>query len=95
MAKEPEAYLFCHRCGAVLKPGVGNFYVVKIEAFADPTGPNLTEADMNVDINNAIEDILEKIRNTSETELMDQVYRRLTIHLCEKCYAEWIENPAS
>ena len=87
--------LFCHRCGAVLKPGMGNFYVVKIEAFADPTGPNLTEADMNVDINNAIEDILEKIRNTSETELMDQVYRRLTIHLCEKCYAEWIENPAS
>ncbi len=95
MAKEPEAHLFCHRCGAVLKPGVGNFYIVRIEAFADPTPPNLTEADLAVDIDEAIDDILEEIRNTSEAELMDQVYRRLTIHLCGQCYAKWIENPAS
>ena len=95
MEKEPEAYLFCHRCGAVLKPGVGNFYVVRIEAFADPTGPNLTEADLALDIDEVIEHILEEIRHTSEVELMDQVYRRLTIHLCGTCYAEWIENPAS
>ncbi|MCK4626211.1 MAG: hypothetical protein KAV00_12915 [Phycisphaerae bacterium] len=95
MSKEPEAHLFCHRCGAVLKPGVGNFYIVKIEAFADPTPPNLTEADLAVDIDKAIEDILEEIRHTSEAELMDQVYRRLTIHLCGQCYAKWIENPAS
>ena len=88
-------HLFCHRCGEVLKPGVGNFYIVKIEAFADPTGPNLTEADLAVDIDKVIEDILEEIRHTSETELMDQVYRRLTIHLCGRCYAKWIENPAS
>ena len=79
----------------MLKPGVGNFYVVRIEAFADPTPPNLTEADLAVDIDKVIEDILEEIRHTSETELMDQVYRRLTIHLCGRCYAEWIENPAS
>ena len=57
MSKEPEAHLFCHRCGAVLKPGVGNFYIVKIEAFADPTGPNLTEADLAVDIDEAIEKV--------------------------------------
>ncbi len=72
-----------------------NFYVVRIEAFADPTGPNLTEADLAADIDEVIEDILEEIRHTSEAELMDQVYRRLTIHLCGKCYSEWIENPAS
>ena len=88
-------HLFCHRCGAVLKPGVGNFYVIRIEAFADPTPPNLTEADLDVDIDEVIEQILEEIRHTSETELMDQVYRRLTIHLCGTCYAKWIENPAS
>ncbi|MDY7010210.1 MAG: hypothetical protein SVV80_05585 [Planctomycetota bacterium] len=87
--------LFCHRCGAVLRPGKDNFYVVRIEAFADPTPPYLTEADLAVDIDEAIEQILEEIRNTSEAELMDQVYRRLTIHLCAACYADWIENPAS
>jgi len=25
---------------------------------------------------------------------MDQVYRRMTIHLCRKCYIVWIENPS-
>ncbi len=94
MSREPEAHLFCHRCGAVLRPGEGNFYVARIEAFADPTPPNLTEADLAVDIDEAIERILEEIRHMSEAELMDQVYRRLTIHLCGTCYAEWIENPA-
>ena len=95
MNEKAETHLFCHRCGAVLRPGEGNFYVVRIEAFADPTGPNISEADLAADIDEAIEKILDEIRNASETELMDQVYRRLTIHLCGTCYAEWIENPAS
>ncbi len=77
-----------------MRPGEGNFYVARIEAFADPTPPNLTEADLAVDIDEIIEQILEEIRYMSEAELMDQVYRRLTIHLCGACYAEWIENPA-
>ena len=34
------------------------------------------------------------MRDLSEQELIDQVYRRLTIHLCEPCYRQWIENPA-
>jgi hypothetical protein len=29
----------------------------------------------------------------SERELMDQVFRRLTIHLCGTCYRQWIEDP--
>ena len=95
MKEKTETHLFCHRCGAELKPGEGNFYVVRIEAFADPTPPNISEADLADDIDEAIEKILDEIRDASETELMGQVYRRLTIHLCGRCYAEWIENPAS
>jgi hypothetical protein len=26
-------------------------------------------------------------------EALDQVYRRLVIHLCGPCYRNWIENP--
>ena len=77
-----------------LTPGEGDFYVVRIEAFADPTGPNITDADLDADIEAAIEKTLEELRGLSEVELMDQVYRRLTIHLCGRCYRQWIEDPA-
>ena len=33
-------------------------------------------------------------KRLSEQEMMDQVYRKLTISLCTACYARWIENPA-
>lgn len=90
---EPST-LLCHRCGADLTPGRGSFYVVRIEAFADPTGPNITDADLDADIEAEIEKAIEQLRGLSETEMMDQVYRRLTMHLCGSCYAEWIEDPA-
>jgi hypothetical protein len=33
--------------------------------------------------------------DVSAREALEQVYRRLVIHLCNACYARWIENPAS
>ncbi len=33
--------VICHQCGAQLQPGEGSFYVVNIEAFADPTPPRV------------------------------------------------------
>ena len=42
MTNHEDACLFCHRCGAVLRPGSGDFYVVKIEAVADPWPPEIT-----------------------------------------------------
>ncbi|HUS46799.1 MAG TPA: hypothetical protein VM098_01675 [Phycisphaerae bacterium] len=92
-AHSHEAHLLCHRCGAELTPGEGNFYVVRIEAFADPTPPDLDDV-TDVDISAEIDRLIDEMRHMSEQELMDQVYRRLTIHLCGRCYAKWIENPA-
>jgi len=89
-----ELTLFCHRCGAELRPGEGNFYVVRIEAFADPTPPEISPDDLAEDIDSRIERLIEQMRDMSERELTDQVYRRLTIHLCGPCYGKWIENPA-
>jgi hypothetical protein len=34
------------------------------------------------------------LHDASERELCDQVYRRVTLHLCRACYEPWIENPA-
>jgi Fe2+ or Zn2+ uptake regulation protein len=95
MAQEDETHLFCHRCGAVLEPGAGDFYVARIEAFADPTPPNISAEELAAtDPSAEIERLLEQMRDMSERELMDQVYRRVTIHLCGPCYRRWIENPA-
>lgn len=90
-----EAHLVCHRCGCSLTPGEGSFYVVRIEAFADPTGPNIDLDEANqMDIAAEIERLIDQMKDMTERELMDQVYRRLTIHLCGPCYRQWIEDPA-
>jgi len=90
----PETHLFCHRCGAHLEPGRSDFYVVRIEAFADPTPPHIEPGELDVDYGAEFARLIEQMEGMSEQELMDQVHRRLTIHLCGPCYRRWIENPA-
>ena len=91
-----EGPLLCHRCGCTLTPGEGSFYVVRIEAFADPTPPtiDLDEPVSQTSVSEEIERLIDQMRGMSERELMDQVHRRLTIHLCGPCYRGWIEDPA-
>ena len=87
--------LLCHRCGAELTPGKGDFYVVRIEAVADPAPPELSEDDLeDLDPGEEIDRIIEETSGMSERELMDGVWRRLTIHLCGRCYRTWIEDQA-
>ena len=80
----------CHRCGAVLTPGDGTFYVVRMEAFADPSRLRDTGDDSATAVN--VRELLEQIRNLSEQELMDQVYGDLTVLPCRACYGLWIED---
>jgi hypothetical protein len=89
-----ESPLWCARCRAELKPGAGNFYVVQIEAMADPTPPSFSEEDLKRDPRQEIERLIDRMRDLSQQELLDQVYRRLVIFLCRPCYREWIEDPA-
>ena len=89
-----ESPLFCDRCLTELRPGEGNFYVVKIEAVADPT-PSLGAGKWSTtELRQEIETLIAQMQDQSERELVDQVYRRVTIFLCNRCYSEWIENPA-
>ena len=93
MGAEDGTPLLCHRCGADLAPGAGNFYIVRIIAVADPTPPTITEADLETDIESEIQRLLDELRGLSEQEAADQVFRRLTVHLCARCFNEWIEDP--
>lgn len=88
-----ELPLFCDRCGTELEPGTGDFYVVRIEAFADPTPPSFSAQDLLRDVRAEIERLLEQMEGLSEQEAMDQVYRRLVLYLCGPCYRLWIESP--
>ena len=85
--------LFCARCREELAPGTGDFYVVRIEALADPSPPRFSEEDLNHDPRAEIERLIEQMREFSEQELVDQVYRRLILYLCGPCYRRWIEAP--
>lgn len=88
-----ELPLCCHRCGTKLKPGDGNFYIVNIEALADPTPPSFSEEDLQRDFRAEIQRLIHQMRDLSERDVMDQVYRRLILYLCGPCYQQWIEDP--
>ena len=89
-----ETPLFCDRCSTELVSGKGNFYVVQIEAVADPSPPIFDEEDLERDTLKEIDRLIEQTGELSEQELLDQVYRRVTIYLCRSCFSAWIENPA-
>jgi hypothetical protein len=86
--------IFCARCAAELHPGTDGFYLIRIEAVADPTPPDISEEDLQTDIQSEIKELLAQMEKMSATEAMDQVHRRLIIYLCGRCYPNWIENPA-
>ncbi|OHB68762.1 MAG: hypothetical protein A2V70_01900 [Planctomycetes bacterium RBG_13_63_9] len=88
-----ELPLVCDRCAAELKPGQGDFYVVRIEALADPTPPSFSVDDLLRDVRAEIQRLLDRMESLSPQEALDQVYRRLVVYLCGPCYRQWIENP--
>jgi hypothetical protein len=85
--------LSCAKCGADLTPGKGDFYLVRIEAVADPFPPCFSEEDLARDPKAEIARLIEQMKGLSERELLDQVYRRLVVYLCGPCYRAWIEDP--
>jgi hypothetical protein len=88
-----DSPLLCARCAAELTPDKGDFYVVRIEALADPSPLSFSEEDMQSDHRAEIMRLIDEMRGLSEREAIDQVYRRLILYLCGPCYRTWIEDP--
>jgi hypothetical protein len=86
--------LLCTRCLKLLEPGRGEFYVVSIEAVADPTPPSFDGDEAVRDYRADWREIVAALKDVSPQEALDQVYRRVVIHLCNACYRDWIEDPA-
>lgn len=89
--------LFCDRCSRVVNPGRGEYYVVRIEAVADPTPSKIGDEDQDdpEHTRRELTALFESLEDLSEQEAMDQVFRRVVLHLCNMCYSEWIENPTN
>jgi hypothetical protein len=87
---EPE---ICRRCGALLTAGKGNFYVVRIEAFAENSDTVISSEDMSKDHRHEMEKLIAELAKYSGQEIMDMVHRHMTFYLCTSCYKQWIENP--
>ena len=69
---------------------------MRIDAIADPTPPRIPDKDQDIEeIRRAISSLLEKLKNQSEQEAIDQVFRTVMLTLCNACYKRWIENPTS
>jgi hypothetical protein len=66
---------------------------VRIEALADPTPPEFSGDDLKRDAEAEIQRLLDKMRDLSPQEAMDQVYRKLVFYLCGPCYRPWVEDP--
>jgi len=89
-----DSPLLCTRCLKTLEAGRGEFYVVTIDAVCDPTPPTIPEGEPDRDLRRDWREIVEELQDISPQEAMDQVYRRVVIHLCNPCFRVWIENPA-
>lgn len=83
--------LFCDRCTRTLTSGRGEYYVIRIEAIADPTFSG--EDQDAAETSGQLSALFEELKGLSEQEAMDQVFRRVVLHLCTPCYNRWIENP--
>jgi len=85
--------LICDRCAKAVHPGQADFFAIRIEAFADPTPPEITEDDLQRDHRREIEKLIAAMQRLSEQQAMDQVYRRKNLILCNGCCDEWMQRP--
>lgn len=85
--------LECARCGRALLPGHGMLYEVNIHCVADPFPPVLPDWDVAT-IRRHLEQTLAALHELTSEEALNQVYRNITVHLCNACFDEWIQDPA-
>ncbi len=87
--------LHCKRCSKDVRPGRGDYYLVRIDAVADPHPPIITHEDLDKDAGAEIERLISLMKSMSEQQLERQVFRQKAIYLCVPCFNYWIENPVS
>jgi hypothetical protein len=87
----PPDILACRHCGKSLELGKGEFYLVRIEAMADPSSPRFEIRDV-ADIAKEVDALLKRLKDMPEEEAVSQVFMRIFMYLCNTCYCQWIND---
>jgi hypothetical protein len=85
--------LHCKHCSIEVHPGRGDYYLVRIDAVADPQPPIITQEDLDQDVGAEIDRLIRLMKGLNEQQLEQQVYRNKAIYLCIRCFNRWFENP--
>ena len=75
---------YCDSCGKLISSNV-TIYKIKIEIFADPELPVLTEEDLQQDFMGQLNDIINEMKDKDVQELTDQVFEAYIFNLCPSC----------
>jgi hypothetical protein len=83
----------CDLCGRELDPEEDLRYVVKIEVYAafDPTATDEEEDDR--DHLEEIQNILERLDDSDDDQIGEDVYQQLRFDLCPECRKKFAKNP--
>ena len=82
----------CDGCGRQLDPEYDIRYVVRMEVYAslDPTDD---DRDDDRDHLQEIQDILERLDDSEDAQIGDDVYQQVRYDLCCECRKQFLRNP--
>ncbi len=83
----------CDRCGKGLLIDSNVRYEVTIEVKAAYDPMELTGEDLEKDLDEELQKTIDRLEGVSEEEAKEQVYKKMTFHLCPSCQREYIEEP--
>jgi hypothetical protein len=82
----------CDICGLSVPPH--EYFVVRMDVFADPTVPAMTTEELEeLDADAKFNDLLKQMEGMSADELQDGVHRRFEYKLCSGCHKQFLSNP--
>ncbi len=83
----------CDLCGKELRPGEGQRFVVKIEAFAAQDPAELTEADLDDDALEAVSEVLREMEAQEGDVDLPAPTRHFRYDLCPECHRRFVHDP--
>ena len=84
--------VLCDLCNRPVPPN--GHYILKIEVFADPAMPPVSNEEMEeADYQSAMAELLKQMKGMSAEDLQDQVHRSFEFKLCRACQMRFLVNP--
>ncbi len=83
----------CDRCGCKIDPEQDVRFVVRMEAYAAMDPLCVTEEDDDRDHLLEIHEILERLADTDDEVVGDDVYQKRRYDLCADCYRKYMQDP--